>query len=106
MIRPTGYRMLVELYKLPEKSKGGILYAEQALDKEQVACVLGRVLQMGPDCYNDPDKFSRPYCVEGDWVVFRSYSGTRIKIDGTEFRLINDDTVEAVVDDPTKVERV
>jgi co-chaperonin GroES (HSP10) len=68
---------------------------------EQTASIIGMVVAMGPDAYMDGAKFpSGPYCKEGDFVIFRSYSGTRFKIGGKEFRLINDDTVEAVVDDP------
>ena len=66
----------------------------------------GYVLKLGPDAYQDKNRFpSGPWCQEGDWVVFRPYSGTRMKIYGKEFRLINDDTVEAVVEDPTGVVR-
>ena len=62
---------------------------------------------MGNEAYKDEDKFpSGPYCKEGDWVVFRSYSGTRFKVENQEFRIINDDTVEAVVEDPRGVKRV
>jgi co-chaperonin GroES (HSP10) len=61
---------------------------------------------MGPDAYTDGDKFPHgPYCKEGDFVIFRSYSGTRFKIMDKEFRLINDDTVEAVVEDPRGYKR-
>jgi co-chaperonin GroES (HSP10) len=59
------------------------------------------VLTLGPDCYADPTRFPNgPYCKEGDFILMRSYSGTRFKIHGKEFRLINDDSVEAVVEDP------
>ena len=65
-----------------------------------------QVLKLGPECYNDTKRFPNgAWCKEGDWVVFRAYSGTRMKMYGQEFRLINDDTVEAVVDDPTGVVR-
>ena len=61
---------------------------------------------MGPDAYDDKKKFPNgPYCNEGDWVLMRSYSGTRFKIHGKEFRLINDDSVEAVVQDPRGIEK-
>ena len=68
--------------------------------------VCAYVLKMGDLCYKDKDKFPLgPWCKEGDWVIFRAYSGTRIRIHGREFRLINDDTVEAVVEDPRGVSR-
>jgi co-chaperonin GroES (HSP10) len=61
---------------------------------------------MGDDAYGDPDKFPRgPYCETGNWVIFRSYTGTRFKVQGQEFRLINDDSVEAIVEDPRGIER-
>ena len=59
------------------------------------------VLKMGPDCYADANRFpSGAFCKDGDWIIMRSYSGTRFKVHGKEFRLINDDSVEAVVEDP------
>ena len=65
------------------------------------------VIELGSLAYADKDKFPNgPWCKKGEWVLIRSYSGTRFKIDNQEFRIINDDTVEAVVDDPRKVERV
>ena len=74
---------------------------------EQTASIIGLVIALGEAAYKDADKFpDGPYCKEGDFVVFRSYSGTRFKLRGEEFRLINDDTVEAVVDDPREYTRV
>jgi co-chaperonin GroES (HSP10) len=61
---------------------------------------------MGPDCYKDESKFpTGPWCSEGDWVVFRAFQGTRVKIHGKEFRILNDDSIEAVVEDPTGIVR-
>ena len=89
-----------------EKTKGGILKASQTLRDEEVSNICGYVIELGPDAYKDEGKFPNgPYCKKGDWVIFRSYSGTRMKVYGQEFRLINDDTVEAVVEDPTGVVR-
>ena len=66
----------------------------------------GNVLAMGPDCYMDAIKFpSGAWCKVNDWVLFRSYSGTRFKIKGQEFRILNDDTIEAVIGDPRLIER-
>ena len=74
---------------------------------EQTASIVGLVVEMGPDAYLDKSKFPNgPYCKKGDFVIFRSYSGTRFKVKNEEFRLINDDTVEAVVDDPRGFIRV
>lgn len=103
---PSGYRILIALPNVEEKTAGGIIRPDELREKEGVAAVVGFVLKMGKDCYADSSRFPNgPYCKEGDWVIFRAYSGTRIKIHGKEFRLINDDTVEAVVDDPRGYER-
>ena len=97
------------LFAMPqaaEKTEGGILKASQTIRDEEVSNICGYVLKLGPDAYNDKNRFpSGPWCKQGDWVVFRAYSGTRMKMYGQEFRLINDDTVEAVVEDPTGVVR-
>ena len=103
---PSGYRILVAMPNAEEKTEGGILKANQTIKDEEVSNICGMVLKLGPDCYKDERRFpSGPWCKEKDWVVFRSYSGTRMKMYGQEFRLINDDTVEAVVEDPTGVVR-
>jgi co-chaperonin GroES (HSP10) len=103
---PKGYRILIALPDSEEKTAGGIIRPEDLRKREETASILGFVLKMGPDCYADESRFaSGPYCKEGDWVIFRSYSGTRFKLYGREFRLINDDTVEAVVEDPRGYER-
>jgi co-chaperonin GroES (HSP10) len=99
--QPSGYRLLIALPELEEKTEGGVYLPDKMRDAESTASILGFVLKMGPDAYSDPEKFpTGPWCKEGDFVVFRSYSGTRFKLRGKEFRLLNDDTVEAVIDDP------
>jgi co-chaperonin GroES (HSP10) len=80
---------------------------DQIRDAEGIASIIGFVVSMGSDAYKDKDKFPNgAYCKVGDFVIFRSYSGTRFKIHTQEFRLINDDTVEAVVDDPRGYKRI
>lgn len=104
--KPKGYKLLIAVPSIEEKSKGGILLPDTLKDAEKTASIFGNVIAMGDDAYGDQDKFPNgPYCEVGDWVIFRSYSGTRFRIDGSEFRLINDDTVEAVVDDPRIIQR-
>jgi len=104
---PTGYRILIAIPEKEEKTEGGIIKAEETIRYEEVSTITGFVLKMGPDCYKDESRFpTGPWCSEGDFVVFRSFSGTRIKIHGKEFRIINDDSVEAVVDDPRGIEKV
>ena len=103
---PVGYRILIAMPEVDEKTDGGIVKASSTIRDEEVSNICGYVLKLGPDAYVDKSRFPNgPYCKKGDWVVFRAYSGTRLKIYGKEFRLINDDTVEAVVEDPTGVVR-
>ena len=103
---PKGWHILVAMPSPEKKTKGGILKAESTVMEEEISNICGYVLKLGAECYKDQKRFpSGPWCQKGDWVLFRAYSGTRIKMYGQEFRLINDDTVEAVVADPTGVVR-
>ena len=105
--KPQGYRILIALPEPEDKTSGGIYKTESVLQTEEIATVVGFVLKMGKDCYDDKKKFpSGAWCKEGDWIVFRAFTGTRLKIHGKEFRIINDDNVEAVVQDPRGIERV
>jgi len=98
---PKGYKILIALPEPDETTDGGIIKSEQTLRNEEVGSIVGYVISTGPDAYSDPKRFpSGPFCKEGDWIVMRSYSGTRFLQHGREFRLINDDSVEAVVEDP------
>jgi len=104
---PQGYKILIALPESEEKSEGGIIMADMTRRVEETASIIGFVIKMGPDCYKDEKRFpSGAYCKEGDFVIMRAYSGTRMKIHGKEFRIINDDTVEAIVQDPTGIVRV
>jgi co-chaperonin GroES (HSP10) len=103
---PKGYRILIAVPEVEERTKGGIIRPDAIKSREETASIVGQVLEMGPDCYSDPDRFPEgPYCREGDWVMFRAYSGTRFKVGGKEFRLINDDVVEATLSNPEGIER-
>ena len=103
---PTGYRILIAIPDKEEKTEGGILKAQETLHYEEVSSIVGFVMKMGPDCYKEETRFpTGPWCQVGDFVLFRSFSGTRIKIHGKEIRVINDDNVEAVVDDPRGIEK-
>jgi chaperonin GroES len=98
---PSGYRLLIAVPEVSEKTEGGVYMPDQLKKAEETASVIGFVIKAGPEAYSDVNKFpSGPWCKEGDFIIFRSYSGTRFKVMGKEFRLINDDTVEAVVEDP------
>ena len=102
--KPTGWRILVLPFRMDEKSKGGVLFANETIDKQQVASQCGNVLAMGPDCYKDEERYSEgPWCKVGDWVVFARYAGSSIQIEGGEVRLLNDDEVLATVEDPTDI---
>lgn len=103
--KPTGFKLVVAVALIDDK-KGDVYLPDQYTALEQTASILGHVMLVGPDAYKDPAKFpSGPYCQEGDWVMFRSYSGTRFKLGSQEFRMVNDDQIEAVVGEPTLIER-
>ena len=103
---PVGYKILIALPTVKKVTDGGIIRPDEYVGKEQQASILGFVLKMGPDCYSDKARFPEgPWCKEGDWVLFRAYSGTKLRIHDQEFRLINDDTIDAVVEDPTGFSR-
>lgn len=107
MPEPSGYKILIALPDVEEATEGGIIKAEETRYAESVATIVGFVLKMGPDCYKDQKRFpSGPWCSEGDFILMRTYTGTRFRIHGKEFRLINDDSVEAVIDDPRGYERL
>ena len=104
---PKGYKILINLPEPETASAGGILKAQETIDAEEVGSIIGFVIKLGPDAYSDKSRFpSGAYCKEGDFIMMRSYSGTRFKVHDKEFRLINDDSVEAVVEDPRGVMKV
>ena len=101
---PSGYRMLVLPFTPKEKTKGGIIFSQESLDKARIATNCGYVLKLGPLCYHDKDKFpTGPWCKEKDWVIFARYAGSRLQIEGGEVRLLNDDEVLGTVKDPESV---
>ena len=102
--RPTGYRILILPFTLPEVTKGGIHIAKATLDKERLATVVGYVVAMGPDAYGDMNKFPEgAWCKEGDWVIFGRYAGARFQIEGGDMRLLNDDEILATIGDPEAI---
>lgn len=104
---PTGYKILCIVPDVKETfDNSDILKAESFMRGEEHGTTVLAVLRVGPDAYKDKTKFpSGPWCKPGDFVLVRTYSGTRCKIFGKEFRLINDDQVDAVVDDPRGISR-
>lgn len=110
---PRGYKLLIGLPEAEKVTRGGIIKAEETVRNEEVSSVVGVVLALGPDAYKDKKRFpSGAYCQEGDFILMRAYSGTRFMVnfgDGSEpkeFRLINDDSVEAVVQDPRGIRKL
>ena len=103
---PSGYRILVAIPEIEEKYDSGLLKAGQTVHFEEVLSTVFFVVKLGPDCYKDDKRFPNgPWCKEGDFILARPNSGTRLKIHGREFRIINDDSVEAVVEDPRGISR-
>jgi len=106
--KPQGYKILVTLPPVEEEiGDTGLIKSAQSMYHEQLLTNVLFVVELGDMCYSDKDRFpSGPWCKKGDFVMCRANTGTRFKIHGTEFRLINDDSVEAVVQDPRGIERV
>ena len=105
--QPTGYRMLVIPYYPKEKTKGGVFIPDATRDRESHATVVALVVKLGPDAYQDSDKFPNgAYCSEKEWVLMGRYAGNRFKVEGLELRLINDDNIIAKILDPTDISYV
>lgn len=105
-IVPKGFRVLVQMPEPKAKTAGGLFVPDKTKDRESTASMVGQVIAMGEDAYQDLERFAHgPWCAVGDWVVFRSYAGTPLKCRGREYRLINDDTVEAVTFRPEELEK-
>jgi co-chaperonin GroES (HSP10) len=105
--KPVGYRVLVALPQ-PEETISGtsIIKTDTAKTQDHIMSIIGLVVDMGSGAYADKDRFpDGPWCKEGDFVMFRMNSGTRFTIGGIEYRLMNDDSIEAVVADPTGIQR-
>ena len=100
---PSGWRILVLPFTPKDKTKGGILMAQETLDKIRIATNCGYVLKMGPLCYTEKKFTSGPWCKKGDWVIFARYAGSRLPIEGGEVRLLNDDEVLGTIKDPEAV---
>ena len=101
---PSGWRLLVLPFTPREKTRGGILIAQESLDKLRVATNCGYVLSMGPLAYQDKEKYpTGPWCKIGEWVIFARYAGSRLPIEGGEVRILNDDEVLGTIKDPESV---
>jgi co-chaperonin GroES (HSP10) len=103
---PSGYRILCAIPEVEETYDSGLLKADSTINFEEKLATVLFVVHMGPDCYKDEKRFpTGPWCQQGDFVIVRPNAGTRLMIHGREFRMINDDTVEAVVLDPRGIKR-
>ena len=102
--KPSGWRILVLPFKAKEKTKGGVILTDKTLEDSQLTASVALVMALGPDAYQDKEKFPNgPWCKQGDWVVFGRYAGSRLKIDGGEVRLLNDDEILGTVDNPEDI---
>jgi co-chaperonin GroES (HSP10) len=102
--QPTGWRIVVLPYRGAEKSKGGIVLADQTRERQQLTTVCGYVLAVGNLAYCDEVKFPNgAWCKKGDWVIFGRYAGARIGLDGGEIRILNDDEILANINNPEDI---
>ena len=101
---PSGWRLLVLPFTPKEKTSGGIIIAQESLDRLRIATNCGYVLKMGPLAYHDKERYpTGPWCKKGDWVIFARYAGSRLPIEGGEVRILNDDEVLGTIPDPESV---
>lgn len=105
--KPVGYRILVALPQVSETYEGtSIIKTDTEKNRDHIMSIIGLVVDMGSDAYSDQARFpDGPWCKQGDYVMFRMNSGTRFTLGGTEYRLMNDDSIEAVVADPRGIQR-
>ena len=101
---PTGFRIVLFPLKLKNKTASGIHLTDETISESQITTNICKVLKVGPSAYKDKERFpDGPWCKKDDWVLITRYAGSRIRIDGGELRIINDDEVLAVVDDPRDI---
>jgi co-chaperonin GroES (HSP10) len=104
--KPSGYRILCAIPEIEAEYESGLIKADSTIHFEEALTTVLFVVELGPDCYKDAARFPNgPWCQQGDFVLVRPNSGSRLVIHGREFRIINDDSVEAVVADPRGIRR-
>ena len=102
--KPTGWRLLVLPHRGQGKTKGGVILSDKTVEETQIATNVGLVLAIGPDAYNDKERFPNgPWCKKNDWVIFARYAGSRLNIEGGELRILNDDEILGTTDDPESI---
>lgn len=103
---PKGYRILCAIPEAEKEFESGIVKADETLRHDELLTTVLFVVKLGPDCYKDTERFPNgAWCKEGDFILVRPNAGTRLVIHDREFRIINDDSVEAVVQDPRGIKR-
>jgi len=103
---PSGYRILCAIPEVEKEYESGIIKPDMAVKTEELLSTVFFVVKLGPDCYQDKARFPNgPWCKPGDFILARPNTGTRLKIHGREFRIINDDSVEGIVQDPRGISR-
>jgi co-chaperonin GroES (HSP10) len=104
--RPSGYRILCAIPEVDKEFDSGLIKADETINMEETLTTVLFVVDLGLDCYKDKTRFpSGPWCKQGDFILVRPHAGTRLIIHGKEFRIINDDSVEGIVDDPRGIRR-
>ena len=102
--KPTGWRLLVLPHRGQGKTKGGVILSDKTVEETQIATNVGLVLAIGPDAYNDKERFPNgAWCKKNDWVIFARYAGSRLNIQGGELRILNDDEILGTTDDPESI---
>jgi co-chaperonin GroES (HSP10) len=104
--KPSGYKILCAIPEQDKEYDGGIIKADETVRTDELLTTVLFVVDLGPDCYMDKAKFpTGPWCKKGDFILIRPHAGTRLIIHDREFRIINDDSVEGVVEDPRGIRR-
>ena len=102
--KPTGWRLLVLPHRGQGKTKGGVILSDKTVEETQIATNVGLVLAIGPDAYNDKERFPNgAWCKKNDWVIFARYAGSRLNIQGGELRILNDDEILGITYDPESI---
>ena len=101
---PTGWRLVLFPLKLNNKTKSGLYLTDHTVAESQMTTNICKVLKVGPSAYKDKERFpDGPWCKQDDWVIITRYAGSRIRIDGGELRIVNDDEIIGTVDDPRDI---
>ena len=93
MIKPLGSRVLIKMKEGEETTKSGIILASGAQEKPQIA----EVIEVGPGEKID-GKVEEMYVKKGDNIIVSKYSGTEVKYEGTEYLIVKQDDILAIVE--------